>query len=219
MKRNLTNAAVFFAALTVLVSCGDKKTVETKDAQAPAVATELSQNFTVDTVGSTLGWMGKKVTGQHNGKISISNGTISVEKNEIKAGNFVINMNSITIEDIKDAKENGKLLGHLKSPDFFDVAKYATSKFEVTGAEKMQSADSMKINGNLTIKDISKNISIPAKVTMDSTKFEAAAKFSIDRTEWNIQYGSGKFFKNIGDKAINDAIEFDLNLKATPAAK
>lgn len=219
MKRNLKNAAVFFAALAVLVSCGDKKTVETKDAQAPAVATELSQNFTVDTVGSTLGWIGKKVTGQHNGKISISSGTISVEKNVIKAGNFIINMNSITVEDIKDAKENGKLLGHLKAADFFDVAKYATSKFEVTGAEKMQSADSMKISGNLTIKDISKNIAIPAKVTMDSTKFEAAAKFSIDRTEWNIQYGSGKFFKNIGDKAINDAIEFDLNLKATPAAK
>lgn len=219
MKRNLTKAAVFFAALTVLVSCGDKKTVETQDAQAPAVATELSQNFSVDTVASTLGWTGKKVTGQHNGKISISSGTISVEKNEIKAGNFVINMNSITVEDIKDAKENGQLLGHLKDSDFFDVAKYATSKFEVTGAEKMQSADSMKINGNLTIKDISKNISIPAKVTMDSTKFEAAAKFSIDRTEWNIRYGSGKFFKNIGDKAINDAIEFDLNLKATPAAK
>jgi polyisoprenoid-binding protein YceI len=202
--------------ITLHVSCGDKKTVETKEAQTPALATELSKNYAVDTVASTLGWTGKKVTGRHNGKISISNGTISVEKNEIKAGSFIINMNTITIDDIKDVKENSKFLGHLKSPDFFDVAKFTTSTFEVTSTEKMQTADSVKISGNLTIKDISKNISIPAKILMDSTKFEAAAKFSIDRTEWNIRYGSGKFFKNIGDKAINDAIEFDLNLKATP---
>jgi polyisoprenoid-binding protein YceI len=100
------------------------------------------------------------------------------------------------------------------------VAKFPTSKFEITGAEKLAQADSLgnnyKIMGNLTIKDVTKNITIPANVSMDSTQFTATSKFNIDRADFNVQYGSGKFFKNLGDKAIGDIIEYDLNLKATP---
>lgn len=129
-------------------------------------------------------------------------------------------MNTITVEDITDEESNQKLTAHLSSADFFDVKKYATSKFEITGVEKLQEVDAegnnYKIMGNLTIKDITKNITIPANVSMDENQFTAEAKFSIDRTEWNIQYGSGKFFKGLGDKMINDAIDFELNLVAKP---
>lgn len=221
MKTNKFAIVAMIAGMTALTACGGKKeTVNAGEEQQVAQATELSKTFNVDIASSTLGWTGTKVTGEHFGKIGIQTGSINVEKNEIKAGSFVIDMKTITVEDLTDEETNKKLAGHLASPDFFDVEKHATSKFEITAVEKLQAADAegnnYKIMGNLTIKDITKNITIPANVNMDENQFTAKAKFSIDRTEWNIQYGSGKFFKGLGDKMINDAIEFDLNLVAKP---
>ncbi len=206
---------------TSIVACGSKKdAVKTDDKKDVAVATDLSTNFEVDVTNSTLGWKGTKVGGQHNGTINIKSGNIAVEKNNITAGNFEIDMNTIKDLDITEADGAAKLVGHLASPDFFDVAKYPTSKFEITGAEKLAQADSLgnnyNIMGNLTIKDVTKNITIPANVTMDSTQFTAASKFNIDRTDFKVEYGSGKIFPKMKDKAIGDIMEFDLNLKATP---
>jgi len=206
---------------TSIVACGSKKdSVKTEDKKDVSQATELSTEFEVDITNSTLGWKGTKVGGQHNGTINISGGKIAVEKNNITAGSFEIDMNTIKDLDIPEADGAAKLVGHLASPDFFDVAKYPTSKFEITGAEKLAQADSLgnnyNIMGNLTIKDVTKNITIPANVTMDSTQFIAASKFNIDRTEFKVEYGSGKIFPKMKDKAIGDIMEFDLNLKATP---
>jgi polyisoprenoid-binding protein YceI len=221
MKTNFLNVIAFISISAGLLACGGKKdTVKTDEKQDAAVATELSTSFDVDVTTSTLGWAGTKVGGRHNGTINIQSGSIAVEKNNITAGNFVIDMTTIKDLDLSEKDGNGKLVGHLTSPDFFDVAKFPTSKFEITGAEKLAQADSLgnnyKIMGNLTIKDVTKNITIPANVTMDSTQFTATSKFNIDRADFNVQYGSGKFFKNLGDKAIGDIIEYDLNLKATP---
>lgn len=212
---------IVIASMSLLTACGEKKqTVNTEEEKQVAQASELSKTYNVDVASSTLGWTGTKVTGKHHGKIGIQSGTINVENNEIKAGVFVIDMNTITVEDITDEESNKKLTTHLSSADFFDVKKYPTSKFEITGVEKLQEVDAegnnYKIMGNLTIKDITKNITIPANVSIDENQFTAKAKFSIDRTEWNIQYGSGKFFKGLGDKMINDAIDFELNLVAKP---
>ena len=223
IKRNVWMAGM--AAALLLASCGGKKyTVKTDDKKDVAVATPLSTTFTADVTNSTLGWLGENVTGKkHNGTISITAGTINVENDLIKAGTFTVDMNTIKNSDLPDAKKNGMLVDHLKSADFFDVAKFPTTKFDITGAEKLAAPDSAgnnyKIMGNLTLKDITKNITIPAKVTMDSTKFTAVSKFTIDRSEWNVQYGSGKFFKYLGDYMIKDEITFDLNLVATPQAK
>jgi polyisoprenoid-binding protein YceI len=216
MTKNKISILSISAISLFLVSCGGKST-EATDAQQLAQATELSTTFKVDAAASKLGWLGKKVTGQHNGSINITEGSISIDKNNITAGSFVIDMKSITNEDITDAETKEKFLGHMLSPDFFDVEKYPSSKFEITGVEKMATADSMKILGNLTIKDVTKNIAVPAKVSITADSFEASSTFKIDRTDWNIQYGSGKFFKGLGDKMINDEIEFTLNLKAVPA--
>jgi polyisoprenoid-binding protein YceI len=220
MKTNHMLAGAM-VALVILSSCGNKnESVDANAQQAAAVATPLSKSFNVDATTSKLGWAGTKVTGAHNGSINIQSGSISVENDEIKAGSFVVDMNTIANTDLTDKKMNGDLVGHLSSPDFFDVAKFPSSKFEITATQKLAAADSLgnnyQISGNLTIKDVTKNITFPANVSMDSTQFAATAKFTIDRTEWNIQYGSGKFFKGLGDKMINDKIDFDLNLVAKP---
>ncbi len=221
MKTQLIQVASFLTITAFLVACGGKKdSVKTEDQKEVSQSTELSTNYDVDVNYSTLGWKGTKVGGAHNGNISISSGTISVEKNNITAGSFTIDMKTITNADLLEKDKNDKLVAHLSGPDFFDVEKFNTAKFEITGSEKLAEADAngnnYKIMGNLTIKDVTKNITIPANVTMDATQFTATSKFNIDRTDFGVKYNSGKFFANIGDKAIGDIIEFDLNLKASP---
>jgi polyisoprenoid-binding protein YceI len=210
--------AVSFIATSIL-ACGKKDAVKTEDKKDVLQATDLSTNYTVDAAGSTLGWKGTKVGGAHNGTINITEGTIAVEKNNITAGNFTIDMKTIKVLDLAGTDGEAKLKGHLESPDFFEIEKYPTAKFEITGSEKLTEADAQgnnyKIMGNLTIKDVTKNITIPANVTMDANQFTATSKFNVDRTDFGIKYKSGKFDAAVKDKAIGDIMEFDLNLKAT----
>ena len=129
-------------------------------------------------------------------------------------------MKTIACLDLTEPEDNKGLVDHLSGKDFFDVATFPTSKFEITGTQKLAQADkdgnNYNIMGNLTIKDVTKNITIPANVTMDSSKFTAKSKFNIDRTEFKVEYKSGKIFPDLKDKAIGDIIEFDLNLVASP---
>ena len=220
MKTNVLKFITLALIPVTMVACGGKKdAIKTEDKKDVLQATELSSNYTVDPANSTLGWKGTKVGGAHNGTINISEGTIAVENNKITAGSFVIDMKTIKVIDLAGTDGEAKLKGHLESADFFEVEKYATSKFEITGSEKLAEADAegnnYKIMGNLTIKDITKNITIPANVTMDANQFTATSKFNVDRTDFGIQYKSGKFDAKIKDKAIGDIMEFDLNLKAT----
>lgn len=215
---------VFVAALAFsIASCGNKSNTA-GEAQNVAAATSLSKAFNVDVASSTLNWKAtKKVGGGHNGNVQLTEGTINVENNEITAGNFIINMETIQSTDLTPETGKADLEAHLKgtgkpetADHFFNVSKYPTAKFEITGT-KRKSPDSVDVMGNLTIKDITKNITIPSKVAVDSTKFEAAAKFSINRQDWNVKYGSVEFDpKILGDRVINNEVEFDLNLKATP---
>lgn len=219
MKTKFIQTISFMAITASIIACGGKKdSVKTEDKKDVSQATELSTTFDVDLQTSTFGWKGTKMTGTHNGTINIANGSISVEKNNITAGNFTIDMKTIKDIDITEPKENSGLVEHLSSDDFFDVAKFATSKFEITGSEKLTQVDSVgnnyKIMGNLTIKDVTKNITIPAMVIIDSIQFTATSKFNIDRTDFGLKYKSKKFFADLKDKAIGDIIEFNLNLKA-----
>lgn len=170
--------------------------------------------------GGTLAWEGTKVLqGKHNGTINIQSGNLKVNGNKIVGGEFLIDMNSIADLSVDKAEMKAKLEGHLKSPDFFDVAKYPTSKFEVTSVTALSNdADANHIvSGNLTMKDKTKNITFKANVKMDGAKVAVSTPaFVIDRTNWDVQYGSGKFFDNLTkDKIINDNIGLSLNFTAS----
>lgn len=213
-----TNISVIAAsALVILLSaCGPKtETVKTEDAQNVAKADSSAKDYTVSVDETTLEWKATELGGGgHNGKIKLGSGTLHVEANQLTAGKFDIDMNSIQVDDITNPSKNAKLVSHLKNDDFFSVDKHPTASFEITAVEK-GNADSSSVKGNLTIKGITKNIAIPAKITIDEASTNVSANFSIDRTQWDIKYRSGKFFPQIGDEAINDAIEFKLTLKAT----
>src|SRR5687767_14386639 len=173
MNTNVLKLISLSLISAALIACGGKKdAVKTEDKKDVLQATELSTNYSLDVAASTLGWKGTKVGGAHNGTINISEGSISVEKNNITAGNFVIDMKTIKVADLAGTEGEGKLKTHLEGPDFFEVETYPTAKFEITGSEKLASADSAgnnyKIMGNLTIKDVTRNITILANITMDA---------------------------------------------------
>jgi polyisoprenoid-binding protein YceI len=176
--------------------------------------TAPKDTYKINTSASSIGWVGKKVTGQHNGTVKVSGGSLEVVNGKITGGEFSIDMNSIVCEDLKDAGTNAKLIGHLKSDDFFSTANYPTATFKIKNAYPGAVKDgkqTYKIVGNLTIKGITKHVEFDAETKTEGNKMMAVAAFKIDRSKWDIKYGSGSFFDDLGDKMIYDDIELTVN--------
>ncbi|WP_448518482.1 YceI family protein [Rhodoflexus sp.] len=176
--------------------------------------TAPQETYKINTRASSIGWVGKKITGQHNGTVKISGGSLEMANGKITGGEFFIDMTSIVCEDIKDAETNSKFIGHLKSDDFFSVDKHPTATFKIKNANPGAVKDgkqTYRIAGNLTIKGITKHVEFDAETKTEGNKLMATAAFKIDRSKWDIRYGSGSFFDDLGDKMIYDDIELTLN--------
>ena len=173
--------------------------------------------YKVDTKQSTLLWTGKKVTGQHNGTISIESGELVADDKSIKEGSFNIDVKSITVTDLTDATSNQKLVNHLKNDDFFGVEKFPTASFALTSAT-LRSGNEYLVKGRLTIKGKTNDIEFPATISKDGKTIVATAKITVDRAKYDIRYGSKSFFDNLGDKYIYDDFELDLKLVASSQA-
>lgn len=191
------------------------KTMNRKKFILMIAATSIIMSFTikddqykVDAEKSKLTWVGKKVTGQHNGTITIAEGSLSVKSKKVTGGSFVIDMTSIT-----DIDKNERLVGHLKSDDFFSTEKHPKATFiitTITPSEKEQ----FVIKGNLTIKGITNEVEFPATIQQLGKQITAKAKILVDRTKFDIKFRSGNFFENLGDKAIEDNFELNVELVA-----
>lgn len=182
-----------------------------------AVATEKNGAkkavaYKVDAAKSVVKWHAKKVTGEHFGTISLASGALNVDGTKITGGTFEIDMTSIKCTDLTDAGYNAKLVGHLKSDDFFSVEKNPKAKFVIKKVEG--SGANYNITGDMTIKGITQTITFPAIVKADASGVNATAKITLDRSKWDIRYGSKTFFPTIGDKMINDDFAIDLTLAA-----
>lgn len=164
----------------------------------------------VDTKASTIQWTGHKVTGTHTGKVNIKSGEIAIHDGVIIGGSFSIDMTSITCEDL-DAATGAKLIGHLNSDDFFNSANFPTASLRITKAIPQDTKGNHKVIGDLTIKGITKLIKFFAQVTKENGRDIAVADIKVDRSEYDVRYGSGSFFDNLGDKTIYD--EFDLKVR------
>ncbi|HSC53791.1 MAG TPA: YceI family protein [Phnomibacter sp.] len=175
---------------------------------------KADSKYVVNGSQSNLVWKAEKITGKHDGNVKISSGEISVNGGKLVAGTFVIDMSTITVADIKDADMNGKLLGHLRSDDFFGVEKFKTATFVVTSVTPASQAGSYKVKGNLTIKGITKPIEFPAAIVVNGGALKATATITVDRTQFDIRYASKSFFESIGDKAIYDNFTMELQLVA-----
>jgi polyisoprenoid-binding protein YceI len=211
------------ATTSVMVACNnapeaDKAATGEKEAVASTEGTAYATDST-----STVSWTGTKPTGAHMGTFKVQNGNLSVKENNLTGGSFVIDVNSLNVTDLTEADGKGKLEGHLKSPDFFDAAKFGTAKFEITGVEAFKyDSLTMKdvvmkdathtIKGNFTLKDSTKNISFPAKVSIAADKVTAVADFNIDRTQWGLNY---KGPNNPQDWVISKTVNLKLNIAAS----
>lgn len=171
--------------------------------------------YNVDAEQSSVQWTGRKVTGEHTGKIKIKEGSLDMEGKKLVGGNFVIDMNTIENEDLS-GEYKGKLEGHLKSDDFFGVATYPTARLVITDV-KAKKGDNYEITGDLTIKDITHEVSFPATVKASGEQVVADAKIVVDRAKYNVRYGSDSFFDNLGDKVIYDDFDLEVSLVAGAA--
>ncbi len=203
----------------VIASCGGPQGEKALAGDAQEVSVKSGDVILeADLAASNIEWEGAKPTATHHGTVNLLSGELELLDGAIIGGKFTIDMNSIKDTDIKDADDNAKLVGHLKSPDFFDVEKYPTAVFQITSVESLSgNADANHtIFGNLTMKDVTKSIAFPAMVTMDDLSVTATSPpFVIDRTQWNVEYGSKTLFKNLKDKFINDDMSLRINFNAS----
>ncbi|WP_396633717.1 YceI family protein [Maribacter sp. R86514] len=162
-----------------------------------------SEKKEVKVSESTVTWKGYKVTGSHEGTINLKSGHLEMKGKKLVGGEFTIDMTSISCSDLQAGQGKEKLEGHLQSEDFFGVENNPTSKLVFTSVKAMND-NSYTVTGDLTIKGITK----PVTLVVSMFENKATATVKIDRTKYDIKYGSGSFFDNLGDKAIYD--DFDL---------
>jgi polyisoprenoid-binding protein YceI len=225
--------ATMLAALLAFFSCtnapdsDEAKTTEAKDVSE----SKAGETWKLNISDSKIEWIGTKVSGYHTGIVPLKNGEINVSNGEVTGGKFVMDIANMQVEGPKgsDPAGNTKLLGHLKSADFFDVTQHPEGTFELTSV-KPYAGEAVKdttdprqdeineykvtnpthlVSGNLTLKGIAKNIEFPARITVSGNAAEAIAKFNIDRKQWGIVY-AGK-----PDDLIRDAIHLGISIKAT----
>jgi len=156
---------------------------------------------------SNITWVGKKITGSHEGTIQLSDGILEFTDGKLSGGNFTIDMTSITVTDLEAGNGKEKLEGHLNSDDFFGTSTYKTASFTITDVKG--SNGNYTVAGDLTIK----GKTLPKTIEMAVTDKSATANFEIDRTKFDIRYGSASFFDDLKDKAISDDFELNVNLK------
>lgn len=166
-----------------------------------AAVAAMAETKAIDTKESHIAWKGTKVTGEHFGKLYYKEGKLDVENGKIKGGEFVVDINTLTVEDLKGEWAD-KFIGHMKNEDFFEVTKFPTAKLVV------KSVEGNKVKGDLTIKGKTN----PVEFTYKEDKGVYTGDLEFDRTKFNMVYGSGSVFKGLGDKMIHDKVTLNFKL-------
>jgi polyisoprenoid-binding protein YceI len=170
------------------------------------------KKYTADPSVTVIKWQGGKIVGgDHSGTIGLKNGWLTSDGNSISGGEFVVDMTSIKNEDIKDAGSRAKLEGHLRSADFFGVEKYPLSKLVLTGGSQFTGGKAT-VKGNLSIKEATHPVEFTVTEAKSGDLLTYTAVITFDRSLYDVRFGSGKFFSNLGNNAIRDEIKLEVNL-------
>ena len=170
------------------------------------------KKLTADPSATVIDWKGdKKIGSFHVGTIDLKSGWLNVEGNSLTGGEFVVDMNSIKNSDVKDENMRQRLVGHLKSDDFFGVEKFPVSKLVITGSSKFEGGKAV-VKGSLTIKEATHPVEFTVTETKGGEVSTYTADIVFDRSLYDVRFGSGKFFSNLGDNAINDEIRLNVKL-------
>jgi hypothetical protein len=225
--KSLKNTIYLIAASVIIGACGSPNLgdkAEVTDEKEVGALTGESMVYEADTERSYLEWIGSKPTGTHHGTLKVKSGELMAHDGEITGGKFILDMTSIVNHDLEDPEMNAKLVNHLHSDDFFSTEKYPEGVFEITEVVPFdgQIADgeivpTHTIAGNLTIKDITRNIRFNAMVDYNESEITAeSVPFVINRAEYDIRFKSKSFFENLQDDFIHDDIGLKIKLVATP---
>lgn len=170
------------------------------------------EKLDADTAATLIEWKGNKIVGsEHTGTIDLKSGWLSFDGDAVTGGEFIVDMNSINDLDIKDEKMRARLEGHLRSDDFFGVEKYPLSKLVITGSSRNVDGK-LVFRGNLTIKEATHPLEFVAVESITGPARTYTAAITFDRSLYDVRFGSGKFFSNLGDNAIRDEILLNVKL-------
>jgi polyisoprenoid-binding protein YceI len=179
-----------------------------------SLGTIYAQTFKAQPDKTVIYWHGEKVGGEHDGNIKLKSGELVMSGNKPVSGNVVIDMTTITNSDISNDGMRERLVNHLKSDDFFGVEKFPEARFDITGSE-VNDGGSIKLMGNLTIKGISEPVEFISSMESRDGSLVFKGHIEIDRTLFDVRFGSKKFFNNIADSAIDDIFKLDYELVLT----
>lgn len=209
----LKKSAIYFSFALAVAACdsGTQGTeAEVSEAQEVIEVAEAS-TLPIDAQESRVIWNGRKPTGEHHGTIGIQDGAIQLKENEVVGGTIVMDLNNIDVQDLEGEDEQ-KLAGHLKSPDFFHAEQYPTAKFIITAVQPFDNAQlteqeqpqdtennqnfdkyvldnpTHNVTGNLTLRDTTLSITIPAVINIQENGVTAQSRFVIDRSKWNVNF-------------------------------
>lgn len=185
---------IFYAATLLLISFGMS-----------------AQTYQLDTSKSTIQWTGKKIGGKHHGHIQLAEGSLTKSGDAFNSGAFVVDMTSMTNEDLTNAKTNAQLIGHLKSDDFFSVESYPTAQLKISEG-KLIVKNEYEFSGNITIKNKTEPVKFKATIESKNKQHIFTGKLTVDRSKFDVRYGSGSFFDNLGDNLIYDNFDLDFNV-------
>ena len=222
MKKKTWALVGYLAASALIASCSGSSNGQNSVAASDSVTAstiDSAQSVQIDFAASALQWKGFKPGGSHEGKLSVSDGKLDIRDGVLHGGYVVLRLDNLTVDDLKPGEGGNKLKEHLLSADFFDAAKWPEVRFELTNIspEGLSLKDLTELKGNLTLKDVTKNITIPiSSVAFDEAQQSyliSSKSFKINRADWNVKYGSKSFFTGLGDNFISDDIELSFLLR------
>jgi polyisoprenoid-binding protein YceI len=182
---------------------------------AVSAVSAFAQTYNVDPAATKITYVGSKVVGdsKHTGTVTAKSGTLTFKDDLITSGDVVVDMNSLTSTDLTDKEMNAKYVGHMKSPDFFDTAKHGDAKLLIKSSKK--TAKGLEVTGDLTMIGQTKPVTfLVTDLKKTDAQVTAKSSMKLNRTNWGLKYGSGSFFKGLGDKAITDEFELSVDLTA-----
>ena len=221
MASSFPSRMLMFVFAAVLIAACDKAPKGDQAVITDQVLpkTGTGETFIIDTTSSYVRFTGHGVGKNHPGMFKLNYGTVMATDDQVTGGTFIMDITSLDLEQEGEMIDN-KLRPHLLSGDFFNAASFGTSQFEITKVEPYKPKDGEKslveganfsISGNLQIKDVTKNITFPARIDLDGDRLEADANFDIDRRQWRMNYGNDK---TLGDKFISETVNIELHLEA-----
>jgi polyisoprenoid-binding protein YceI len=185
--------------------------------QSGDIRASVSGAFVIDSPQSQIYWSGRNFGSEHTGTLRLADGRFQIKNGQPVAGDFTIDMTSMTNDDLPDSRMRQVLIDHLQSDDFFDVKRYPEARFVIEKTVPLAGAKKTPryhVAGTLELKKKSNEVSFPSLVEIRDSKLIADASFEIDRTRWNVIYGSTRFYEKLGKHFVSDLIKLRLHIEA-----